>query len=65
VHKEVPYQVINYLKAQVLHKKKPIQKAIQNTYNYWKAMYDFMKEGLTEEEASRLLRKAVDAIRGN
>jgi len=48
MHKEVPYPVINYLKAQVLHKKKPIQEAIQNTYNYWKAMYDFMKEGLTE-----------------
>jgi hypothetical protein len=52
--KKVPHPVVNYLKDQVSHKKKPIQKSIQNTYNYWKTTCKFIEENLIEDEALRL-----------
>jgi len=61
---KVPNPVVKYLEGQLLHKKKPIQKAIQNSYNYWKAMYEFTGKELTEDEARRLLGIAVHQIRG-
>lgn len=65
MEREALYPVINYLKDQLLHKKKPKQRAIRNSYNYWKAMYEFTKEELTEDKALRLLNEAADEIRGN
>ncbi len=61
----MPHPVLNYLKDQLLNKRKPIQKAIQNTYNYWMAMYDFLKEYLAEDEALRLLKETAGEIKEN
>jgi len=56
MNEKVPHPVVNYLKGQIFHKKKPIQKSIQNTYNYWKAPYKFIEENLIEDEALRLFK---------
>jgi len=60
----VPDPVVSYLRDQLLHKKRPIQRAIQNTYNYWKAMYEFTEQELPEDEAQRSLSMAARQIRG-
>ena len=61
---KVPDPVVSYLRDQLLHKKKPMQRAIRNAYNYWKAMYEFLEEELAEDEARMLLSIAVHEIRG-
>lgn len=60
----MPDSVINYLKDQLLRRKKPVRKAIQNSYNYWKAMYEFTEEGLSEDEARSLLGIEALQIKG-
>jgi len=62
MRKEVPSPVINYLRDQLLHRKELKQKAIQNTYNYWRATYKFMEEEFSEDKALKLLQEVADEI---
>ncbi|MBA7685509.1 hypothetical protein ES703_93934 [subsurface metagenome] len=60
---KLPQGVYNYLWDQLIEKRKPIQKALDNTYAYWKGLLGGEPGFPDEAEARRLLKQAAAEIR--
>lgn len=60
---KLPQSAYFYLCDQLIKKRKPIQKALDNTYSYWKGLLGGEPGFPDEAEARRLLKQAADEIR--
>jgi len=60
--RKLPQSAHFYLWYQLIGKRKPIQKALDNTYAYWKGLLDGEPGFPDEAEARRLLKQAAKLI---